>query len=210
MNLSEMRTLVRRDLHDEDPQGYRWSDDELERHIAHAVRDFSQAIPCQQSATVPTTEGSREIDISTLSDRVVVEAVEYPVGSFPRDYQRFAIWENTLTLLGDQVPDGSDCCVYYGKLHTLDESTSTIPPRFEDVIPIGAAGYALVEWAAFAINQVNLGGTDTPSLFSTEGQRRLSQFRRELKKLGRRGRVRQTRLYTPATSTAGESADPGP
>ncbi len=210
MNLSEMRTLVRRDLRDEDPQGYRWSDDELERHIAHAVTDFSQAIPHQQSATVPTTEGSREIDISTLSDRVMVEAVEYPVGSFPKDYQRFAIWENTLTLLGDRVPDGSDCCIYYGKLHTLDESTSTIPPRFEVVIPIGAAGYALVEWAAFAINQVNLGGTDTPSLFSTEGQRRLSQFRRELKRLGRRGRVRQTRLYTPAASTASESTDPGP
>ena len=205
MNLAEMRTVVRRDLHDEDPQSYRWSDDELARHIAHAVKDFSQAIPCQQSATVPTTEGSREIDISTLSDRVMVEAVEYPVDSFPRDYQRFAIWENTLTLLGDQVPDGSDCRIYYGRLHTLDESTSTVPPRFEDVIPVGAAGYALVEWAAFAINQVNLGGTDTTSLFSTEGQRRLSQFRRELKRLGRRGRVRQTRLYTPATSTASES-----
>ena len=205
-----MRTVVRRDLHDEDPQGYRWYDDELDRHIAHAVKDFSQAIPCQQSVTLPTSEGSREFDISTLSDRVMVEAVEYPLGSFPKRYQRFAIWENTLTLLGDEVPDGSDCCIYYGTLHTLDESTSTVPTRFEDVIPSGAAGYALVEWAAFAINQVNLGGTGTPQLFSAEGERRLSRFRRELKRLGRRGRVRQTRLYTPAASTASESADPGP
>ena len=205
-----MRALVRRDLHDEDAENYRWSDDELDRHIAHAVRDFSQAIPHQQSATLPTTEGSREIDISSLSERVKVEAAEYPVGRFPPCYQRFAIWEDTLTLLGDEVPDGSDCCINYGALHTLDESTSTIPPRFEDVIPIGAAGYALVEWAAFAINQVNLGGTETPALFAAEGRQRLEHFRRELKRLGRRGRVRQTRLYTPARPTAGESADPGP
>ncbi|MGB2799397.1 MAG: hypothetical protein WBC82_06100 [Dehalococcoidia bacterium] len=210
MNLSEMRTIVRRDLHDEDSENYRWSDDELDRHIAHAVKDFSDATPYEQKATRPTTEGSREIDISSLSDRIMVEAVEYPVGNFPKSYQRFAIWQDTLTLLGDEVPDGSNCYIYYGNLHTLDAETSTIPSRFEDLIAIGAAGYALVEWAAFAINQVNLGGTETPALFSTQGQQKLSHFRRELKRLGRRSRVRQTRLYAPATPIASMSTDPGP
>ena len=210
MNLSEMRTIVRRDLHDEDSENYRWSDDELDRHIAHAVKDFSDATPYEQKATIPTTEGSREIDISSLSDRIMVDAVEYPVGKFPKSYQRFAIWQDTLTLLGDEVPDGSNCHIYYGKLHTLDTETSTIPSRFEDLIAIGAAGYALVEWAAFAINQVNLGGTETPALFSTQGQQKLSHFRRELKRLGRRSRVRQTRLYAPATPIASMSTDPGP
>jgi len=210
MNPSEMRTIVRRDLHDEDSENYRWSDGELDRHIAHAVKDFSDATPYEQKATIPTTEGSREIDISSLSDRIMVDAVEYPVGMFPKSYQRFAIWQDTLTLLGDEVPDGSNCHIYYGKLHTLDAETSTIPSRFEDLIAIGAAGYALVEWAAFAINQVNLGGTETPALFSTQGQQKLSHFRRELKRLGRRSRVRQTRLYAPATPIASMSTDPGP
>lgn len=210
MNLSEMRTIVRRDLHDEDSENYRWSDDELDRHIAHAVKDFSDATPYEQKATIPTTEGSREIDISSLSDRIMVEAVEYPINQFPKSYQRYAIWENTLTLLGDEVPDGSNCHIYYGKLHTLDAETSTIPSRFEDLIAIGAAGYALVEWAAFAINQVNLGSTETPALFSTQGQQKLSHFRRELKRLGRKGRVRQNRLYAPATPLASMSTDPGP
>ncbi|UCH43497.1 MAG: hypothetical protein JSW16_02845 [Dehalococcoidales bacterium] len=45
MNLTDMRTIVRRDLHDEDAENYRWSNDELDRHIAHAVRDFSEAVP---------------------------------------------------------------------------------------------------------------------------------------------------------------------
>ncbi len=210
MNLTDMRANVRRDLHDEDAANYRWSDDELDRHIAHAVKDFSDATPYEQKATIPTTEGSREIDISSLSDRITVEAMEYPVDKFPRSYQRFAIWQDTLTLLGDDVPDGSNCYIYYGKLHTLDAETSTIPSRFEDLIAIGAAGYAMVEWAAFAINQVNLGGTETPALFSTQGQQKISHFRRELKRLGRKGRVRQNRLYTPATPITSVSTDPGP
>ena len=108
MNLTEMRTTVRRDLHDEDANNYRWTNDELDRHIAHAVKDFSEAIPYQQKAVKATTSGSREIDISTITDRIMVEAVEYPVDKFPRRYQRFSLWADTLALLGDEVPEIDD------------------------------------------------------------------------------------------------------
>jgi hypothetical protein len=56
-----MRAIVRRDLHDEDAANYRWTNDELDRHIAHAVKDFSEAIPYEQKTTIATTAGSREI-----------------------------------------------------------------------------------------------------------------------------------------------------
>ena len=36
MNLSDMRAIVRRDLHDENSGSYRWTNDEIDRHIAHA------------------------------------------------------------------------------------------------------------------------------------------------------------------------------
>ena len=78
MNLSEMRAIVRRDLHDEDETSYRWSDDELDRHIGRAVKELSIAIPSEQKAARATTAGSREIDISDLSQRIIVLAVEYP------------------------------------------------------------------------------------------------------------------------------------
>lgn len=120
MNLSDMRTIIRRDLHDEDSNNYRWTDDELDRHIAHAVKEFSQALPLEDTTLIATTAGSRELDISDLTDRVMVEAVEYKVGNFPPTYQRFSLWKDTLTILSDEVPDGSDAKVYYGKLHTLD------------------------------------------------------------------------------------------
>ena len=84
MNLSEMRAIVRRDLKDEDAANYRWTDNELDRHINHAVRELSEAIPYEQKATKATTADSRDIDIASLSDRIMVQAVEYPVDKFPK------------------------------------------------------------------------------------------------------------------------------
>ncbi len=210
MNLSEMRTVVRRDLHDEDAENYRWSDDELDRHITHAVQDFSEAVPSEQKVTKATTSGSREIDISTITDRVTVQAVEYPVGRFPPVYQRFALWADTVTLLGNEVPDGSDANIYYGKLHTLDASTSTIPAQYEDLIAVGACGFAVVEWAVYAINRVNVGGTGTPDELRKWGREKLGYFRKELRRLGRTNRVRVRSLYLSYYPTVSQSTDYGP
>ncbi len=210
MNLSEMRTIVRRDLHDEDDTNYRWTDDELDRHITHAVTDLSEAIPCEQKATKATASGSREIDIATLTDRIVIEAVEYPVAQFPRKYQRYSLWADIMTLLGDEVPDGSNANIYYGKLHTLDATTSTIPTRHEDLVATGAGGYAAVEWAAYAINRVNVGGLMTTKEFLSWGRDKLNYFKAELKRLGRRNRVRIRFLYKPYYLPVSKSTDFGP
>jgi len=210
MNLTEMRAIVRRDLHDEEAANYRWTNDELDRHIAHAVKDFSEAIPNEQKAVKATMAGSREIDISTVTDRVMVEAVEYPVDKFPRRFQRFALWGNNLTLLGDEVPDGSNAYIYYGKLHTLDASGSTIPAKHEDLIVIGAGGYAATEWAVYAINRVNVGGTMTPEEFLTWGKEKLAYFRSALRRLSRRNRVRVRSLYQPYYPAVSPTTDYGP
>ena len=210
MNLSDMRTMVRRDLRDEDSVNYRWTNDEIDRHIERALSEFSEAVPLEKSTLIATTPASRDLDISSLTDRVMVKAVEYPLDVYPKCYQRFSLWGDTLTILGDLVPAGDDCTLYYGNLHTLDAETSTIPSKHEDLVALGAGAYALIAWAAYAINQVNLGGTATPGIFNAQGQEKLHQFRHELKRLGRLGKVRIARLYTPATSIVSESIDPGP
>jgi len=210
MNLGDMRTIVRRDLHDEDSGDYRWTNDELDRHIAHAVKDLSEAIPYEQKATKATASASREIDISSVTDRVMVQAVEYPVGQFPGRFQRFTLWGDTVTLLGPEVPDGSNAYIYYGKLHTLDVSTSTIASLQEDLVAAGACGYAAVEWAVYAINRVNVGGTRTPEELLKWGRERLTFFRGELRRLGRRNRVRVRALYAPYYPPVSESTDYGP
>jgi len=195
MNLSEMITLARRDLKDEDASNYRWSDNELTRHINRAVRELSERVPLPAKATLPTTSGSREVDISSLSNRVMAEAVEYPVDTSPPEYQQFSIWGDTLTIISGDEPNGANCYVYYGTLHTLDATSSTIPAKHEDLVATGACGYAAVEWAAYAINRVNVGGTVTPREFRLWGSERLRFFREGLKRLGRRQRVRTQQFF---------------
>ncbi len=210
MNLTDMRTLVRRDLHDEDANNYRWTDNELNRHIERAVTELSGHIPDEQKATKATTSGSRELDIATLTDRVMVEAVEYPVDNFPGRYQPFALWGDTLTILGDEVPDGSNAYIYYGKLHTLDTDGSTIPSQYEGLVATGACGFAAVEWAVYATNRVNVGGVMTPGEFLNWGNQKLKHFRSELRRLGRRNRVRINSLYKPYYPAVSQSTDYGP
>ena len=199
MNLPEMRTLVRRDLHDEDPAGYRWSDDELDRHIARAVRELSLAVPLEAKAVLTTTAASRDLSLASLADRVSIEAVEYPVGSYPPAYVSFSLWADTLTLLVDSPPlAAQEVNVFYGRLHTLDDTTSTVPAALEDVLATGAAAYAALEWASFASNRVNVGGADVWRSYLVWGQERLAAFAAALARHGRRSGVRARRLYRPA------------
>ena len=210
MNLAEMITLVRADLHDSDAENYRWTDTELTRHINRAVGELSESLPLPAKAILPTVAGSRELDISGLDDRIMVAAVEYPVGDTPPNYQQFSIWGETLTILSGDLPDGSNCGIYYGAKHTLDAEGSTLPVKYEDLVAGGACGYAAIELAVYAINRVNVGGTVTPGELLEWGNQKLKFFRQELKRLGRRNRVSVNALYEPYFPNISKTTDPGP
>ena len=196
MNLNDMRTRIRKDLHDEDSQNYRWTDSDLNRHIDHALRELSLSCPLETKATLSTTAESRDLSLSSLSDLVEIEAVEYPAGNYPPSYVRFSVWADTLTLLIDSLPgDGEDVYVYYGKLHTLNADSSTLPAKLEDLAALGAAAYAAIEWASFATNRVNLGGAEIWRNYLTWGQDRLVAFMRDLSKHSRKNTVRVRQLY---------------
>jgi hypothetical protein len=206
VNLSEMRTRVRRDLHDEDPANERWTDDEIDRHIERAVQELSLAVPLEAKTPLTTIAESRGLDVSGLSDLVALEAIEYPVDRYPPSYVPFSLWADTLTLLVDDVPlTAQPVNVYYGKMHTLDPSTSTIPPHLEELVATGAAAYAALEWASFATNRINVGGEDVWRQYLTWGQERLAAFSRTLAKHSRRNAVRVRRLYAPARPPADSS-----
>ena len=196
MNLNDMRSRIRKDLHDEDSQNYRWTDTELNRHIDHAVRELGLSCPLETKATLSTTAESRDLSLSSISDLVEIEAVEYPAGNYPPSYVRFSVWADTLTLLIDSLPaDSEDLYVYYGKLHTLNADTSTLPAKLEDLVALGAAAYAAIEWASFATNRVNLGGAETWRNYLTWGQDRVADFMKGLAKHSRKNTVRVRQLY---------------
>jgi len=196
LNLTDMRARMRKDIHDEDSQNYRWTDSELNRHIDRAVRELSLSCPLEVKTTLATAAGSRDLSLSSLTNLVEIEAVEYPADYYPPSYVRFSMWSDTLTLLTDRTPgDGEDVHVYYGKLHTLDADGSTVPARLEDLIALGAAAYAAIEWSSFATNRVNLGGAEAWRHYLTWGQDRLAAFMRGLAKHSKKNTVRVRRLY---------------
>jgi hypothetical protein len=194
MNISEMITLVRRDLKDE-TSPYQWSDDELVRHVGRALNELSERLPLPAKAILPTVSGSRELDISSLTNRIMVRAVEYPLDHSPASYQRFSVWGNNLAIISGPEPDGSQCAVYYGVPHTIDAAGSTLPTKYHDLVAIGACGYAAVSLAAATVNKVNVGGKAASEEYRTWGNERLVIFRERLRQLGRRQRVRSQQLF---------------
>jgi len=196
--IADIRGRVRKDLGDTTAGAYRWSDDELDRHIARALEELSRAIPREQVALAATTPGSREIDLSGLASLIEVEAVEYPVDSFPPVMPGFSTWADSLTLHTETAPDGGDARLYYTAAHVVDGSGSTLAGFLEDVLAAGAGAYAALEWAVAGIDRLNTGGPDVANQYESWGRARLTAFRQLLHQHGRSNRVRGRRLYVPA------------
>ena len=211
MNLSDMTALVRQDLHDEDATNYRWTNDELSRHIARAVMEFSKDIPLEVKETLTTTGSPRSLDISSLTARVCIFAVEWPVEEYPPCYCRFSVFSDTLNLLTDAVPAaGEDVYLYYGRLHALDDEESTIPSHLENVVAAGAAAFALRQMAAYTLNRVSVGGEKTPQEFRAEADNLYDFFKKQVKLASYKNRIRTGRLYIPSRPPVNQSRDYGP
>ena len=199
MTLTEMRNRLRIDLHDADSTGYIWTDAQLDRHLGRAVRELSAAQPRPDVATIRTGADGRSVPLATLADLVRVEAAEFPLGESPPSYVDYSLRGDALFLLTYEPPGpNASVNVHYGRLHTLDADSSTIPPHLEELVLTGAAGYAAMDWSVHAINSINLGGPDTWQHFLVWGQEKLAQFRLGLASLSRRTSLRARRLYTPA------------
>jgi hypothetical protein len=200
MNLTTMRTLVRRDLKDEDNSNYRWQDNEIDRAIQRAVAELSRYVPREMKSTIATTSDSRDIDIATLTDRVSVDRIELPVGETPRRFQRFVLYSDTVTLVGDTVGDGEDCYIYWGKIHTLDGSNSTIPSHLEDVLALGAAAYAVLGQAQYRSDVAGIGGDRADTDYQSWGSTMLKEFKSQLQRFGRGRKLKQGTLFEGSDS----------
>ena len=204
MNQSEMRSRLRIDLHDEDSANYRWTDNQLDRHMGRAVRELSAARPRPDVATIQTGSAGRTVSLASLADLIRVEAVEFPADESPPSYVDFGLRGPDLTLLVEEGPGaGESVKVFYGRLHTLNDATSTIPAHLEELVLAGAAGYAAMDWSGHAINSINLGGPQTWRHFLVWGQEKLAYFRQGLANLSRRTSLRVRRLYRPLYQPTG-------
>jgi hypothetical protein len=195
MDMNTMRTLVRRDIKDEDNSSYRWQDSEIDRAIQRAVVELSRYVPREVKSTIATTDGSREIDITAFSERVSVDRVEFPADRTPRQFQRFVTYADTIFLTGDAAGDGTDCCVYWSRVHTLDAENSTVPAYLEDVLALGAVAYAVLSQAQYRTDVAGIGGERADTDYRGWGNAMLREFKKQLNRFGRNRRLKVSTLY---------------
>lgn len=193
MNLTEMRARVRQDLQDTDAANYRWSNDEVDGAIQRVVREFSLACPQMESTDIATTDGSRELDISSLSGLIAIMRVEFPIGEDPACYQRVELWKTTLYM--QDKGNGDDARVRWYKEHILGES-STIPGQLEEIIVLGATGYLAASASVYTVDRATIVGKWATINFLKWGQERLALYQKKLKAIGRSNRIISNELYT--------------
>lgn len=146
--LSAVRGTVRQILKDEFVSGtdYDFKPDELNIHISEVLVEISQRCPYEVKETIVST-GSRELDISSITDLLEVEKAEYPTGNNPPDYRDVSIFGSTLRLNIATTPtSGANVYLYCHKVHQLTESSSTLNPALEKVLVEGTVAKAAMAW----------------------------------------------------------------
>ena len=174
--LSTIRILVRRDLKDEDASSYRWTDAEIDRAVDKAVLEYSEYCPLQVKSMLATVDGSQDISISSLSDRIDVLQVEHPVDQAPKQFQAFKVWADVLTFQGGYTGDGLNCYVYWLQKHSISSGSSTIPAPHEGIIALGASAYAISSQAQYKSDMANTGGPNVDRDYRSWADAKFTQF----------------------------------
>ena len=194
MNLVEMRARVREDLQDTDSQNYRWTDDEVDGAILRAVDEYSIHAPIQQQSDIATTDAETELDISTLTGIVKVEAVEFPLGETPRHFQHIDYWAGKLYMQDEG--DGSNARVRWLKKHTLAAGSTTIPVEHDEILVLGATGYLAMSASANTVDRAFIAGHYGTTSYQAWGIERLKRYDIRLRQLAQANRVTQRQLYS--------------
>jgi len=194
MNLTEMRARVREDLQDTDSENYRWTDDEVDGAIDRVVTEYSLHAPIEQQDDIATTEDDTELDISTLTDLLGIESVEFPIGQTPKYLQRTEYWAGHLYM--EDEGNGNDARVRWTKKHTLTAESSTVPTEHEEIIVLGATGYLAMSAAAYTVDRATIAGHYGTISYKAWGKERLDRYDKKLKAVSRTNRVIQRQLYT--------------
>jgi hypothetical protein len=185
--LDDVVAKVRIDLHDEDATAYRWTAATLQRHIAHALADYSLACPLTNTLTIEATDTVRDYALSAtaVTGRPHAPfAVECPYDAddpeYPANLVPWRIIDDVLMLLMDDAPAAGDVIrVWYHTGHTLTNSTRTYPPEDENIIITGAEAYAALDREAYATERITV-DADTTKDYYFWGTRKQNEFQKLL------------------------------
>jgi hypothetical protein len=193
MNLAELRTRVRQDLQDTAaPQ--RWTDAEIDAAIQRVVDEYSIHAPQEMQTDIPTTTGSQEIIITSLTGLLRIKSVEFPIGAIPPLWQHFDHWAGRLYM--DDFGNGQHARVRWLRRHTLDATTTTIPTTDDEIIVLGATGYLAMSASAFTVDRATISGRFGTTSYKLWGRERLGRYDMKLKAIAHTSKLTTRELHT--------------
>lgn len=162
--LGGYETNLRNDLKDLDSSNYLWTNAELDRHVAHAVNDYSRVNPLVTSVTqtvIADAQGHtyRQQITPIPAAYLYVIRVEYPIDNNPPAYLSF--WEevpgggSVYMPVGDPPVAGQSIKFWCATLHSVTSNFSSILSEHEEFIELGAKAYALQAATRYAQNRLN-------------------------------------------------------
>ncbi len=173
-----------------------WSAAELTRAIRWALHELSWATPRRASVTLAARAGVREYSLAAAGAGgfLFLTEVWYPYTGEDPEYPPHSVgWrlldDDTLFLDVSGVAAGDQIRLFGARPQAIEgldgAPTTTLSPEQEELVCLGAAGYAALQRAQDAIGQVNVVGQG-PRLWRDWGDRRLHEFRARLAQLSRR------------------------
>lgn len=178
-NIGAFRADLAIDL--DDASNSIWSTAELDRALEHAMREIALAVGLSATQEMATVAGQSEYDISTYTDILRIDAVEYPADQDPKAWTQFWVYESQLRLLLEEPPSDSSGTIriYYTKGYTVDANGSNLPEELEELALLGAKGYCLLQEGIGAIGRVNV-DAEAAARYHQMGLAALDEFKRRL------------------------------
>ena len=192
MNLVELRARAREDLQDEDPADYHWTNDQIDGAIQRVVAEYSAAAPIQKQSDLATTVDNVELDISTLTDLLMVESIEFPIGQHPPYMQRFNMWAGRVFMVDEG--NGDNARVRWLQAHTVAAGSSTVPLKHDEVLILGATGYLAMSASAYTVDRASIAGRYGTMNYRAWGKERLARYDATLANVSRK--IERRTLYT--------------
>jgi hypothetical protein len=198
--LSEIIDRVETDL--QDTTNAIWSEAELARAVRWALEQLSWVTPRRASAVLIAQEGVREYALNAhgLGGILFITEVWHPYdaaesGQPARPLPWRLLDDDTLQIDTGTIYAGDGIRILYAQVHTIQgldgASATTLSLEQEELVCLGAGGYAALQRALGAIGQINV-HAEAPQLWREWGQQRLAEFHTRLACFATRDHQRHT------------------
>lgn len=187
MNLAAYRTAIAIKL--DDTGNTRFSTTQIDDALRGALIEYSRLVPIERTYILDTT-GKARMSLPVDFIAAAITKAEYEPNSTDYTYKssvpfRAAFedegwWVEVYETDGDLIPADQVISLTYAMLHQIDglngAAGTTVYPRHEQYLVMGAAGYALLSRATSRIEAINL-NPEVAAEMRQQANAYLSEFR---------------------------------